>query len=89
MIYSQLVGLALLAAIVLSTLWVLFLRCLHDWEPVVERELPSKAEVLKANGENIASWRYTRDLEAIAQKTFFAIISCKKCGAVKQFVIKT
>jgi hypothetical protein len=64
-------------------------RCKHDWEPVVERELPSKAEELKKAGENIATWRHTDTLAEIASKTFFAIISCKKCGAVKQYTIKT
>lgn len=64
-------------------------RCEHDWEPVVERELPSKAEILKANGEDISSWRDSRQLIKIAEKTFFAVISCKKCGAVKKFEIRT
>ena len=69
-------------------LWKVF-RCLHDWEPVVERELPSKAEVLKANGEEIWRWRLPEQLMQIASKTFFAIVSCKKCGAVKKYVIRT
>jgi len=64
-------------------------RCLHDWEPVVERELPSRAEELKKAGENIAAWRDTEDLANIASKKFFAIISCKKCGAVKDFMTET
>lgn len=64
-------------------------RCLHDWEPVVERELPSQAEILKANGEDIKTWKHTSDLMEISKKTFVAIISCKKCGGVKQYVIRT
>ena len=64
-------------------------RCKHDWEPVVERELPSKAEILKQSGENIATWRQPSQLAAIAEKTFFAVISCKKCGAVKEFKVRT
>jgi hypothetical protein len=63
--------------------------CLHDWEPVVERELPSKAEELKKNGEDISTWRRPEYLLEISSKTFFAIVSCKKCGGVKEFTIKT
>lgn len=64
-------------------------RCEHDWEPVVERELPSKAEILKAAGENLSTWRIPLQLMEAAKKTFFAIISCKKCGAVKNYTITT
>lgn len=64
-------------------------RCEHDWEPVVERELPSKAEILKANGEDISTWHSANQLSEIASKTFFAVISCKKCGAVKKYEIRT
>lgn len=70
-------------------LGAIFKRCLHDWEPVVERELPSRAEELKKNGENIANWRFANDLKEISSKTFFAIVSCKKCGGVKEFSIRT
>lgn len=69
-------------------IWRLF-RCRHDWEPVVERELPSKAEELAKQGENIKDWEDTDDLKAIASKTFFALISCKKCGAVKKYEVRT
>lgn len=65
------------------------LRCRHDWEPVVERELPSRAEELKKAGEDIRTWRHTGQLTEIARKTFFAIVSCKKCGAVKEFKVTT
>jgi hypothetical protein len=83
--------LAFLGVVVIAILFVVWriFRCLHDWEPVVERELPSKAEILKANGEDLSTWRSTNQLASIAQKTFFAIISCKKCGAVKQFEVRT
>lgn len=67
----------------------LFKRCVHDWEPVVERELPSKAEELKKNGENISTWRLPSQLIEISSKTFFAIVSCKKCGGIKEFTAKT
>ncbi len=58
-------------------------RCLHDWEPVVERELPSVAEVL--GKEEVNSWRTSDNCYKAGRKKFFAIISCKKCGAVKEF----
>lgn len=73
-------------AFALLVLWHLFFRCRHDWEPVVERELPSRAETLHSVGENIAKWD---DPTEIASKCFFAIISCKKCGAVKEFEVRT
>lgn len=66
-----------------------FFRCLHDWEPVVERELPSRVEVAKLAGEDIRTWRSAIHVAECSSKKFFAIISCKKCGAVKQFEIKT
>lgn len=66
-----------------------FRRCLHDWEPVVERELPSRAEELKKNGEDISTWPNPRTLMEIGSKTFFAIVSCKKCGGIKEFTAKT
>ena len=84
-------SIALLGVIGFLSLVVLYLlfRCKHDWEPVVERELPSKAEELKKNGENIATWKRPEHLIQIATKTVVAIISCKKCGAVKIFKVST
>ena len=84
-IWMLYIGWALLLAT--GLLWRLFRgpRCAHDWEPVVERELPSRAEILKANGENLTRWNFTTDLRDAAIKIFFAIISCKKCGEVKEF----
>jgi predicted nucleic-acid-binding Zn-ribbon protein len=64
-------------------------KCVHDWEPVVERELPSRAEELKKNGEDLTTWRLPSQLMEIASKTFFAIVSCKKCGGIKEFQTKT
>lgn len=63
--------------------------CLHDWEPVVERELPSKAEELKKNGEDISKWNSYKELQEISSKTFFAIVSCKKCGGIKDYTVET
>lgn len=64
-------------------------RCEHDWEPVVERELPSRVEVAKAAGEDIKTWRSAVHVANCSSKVFFAIISCKKCGAVKQYEVRT
>lgn len=64
-------------------------RCIHDWEPVVERELPSKAEELKKNGEDMSTWTSQTALLDAGAKTFFALVSCKKCGGVKEFTITT
>lgn len=85
---TSLVMVGVIAFLSLVVLYLLF-RCRHDWEPVVERELPSKAEELKKNGENIATWRSPSQLIQIATKTVVAIISCKKCGAVKIFKVTT
>lgn len=73
-------------ALALFVLWRLFFRCIHDWEPVVERELPSRAETLHAVGEDISKWH---DPTEIASKCFFALISCKKCGGVKKYEVRT
>lgn len=65
--------------------WRLFRgpRCAHDWEPVVERELPSVAEVV--GQAEIARWANALTVYKAGRKKFFAIISCKKCGATKEF----
>jgi len=60
-------------------------RCKHDWEPLVERELPSKAEILKQAGQDMASWVHYKPMLEAASKVFFAIIGCKKCGATREF----
>jgi hypothetical protein len=65
------------------------LRCRHDWEPIVERELPSKAEELKKAGDDLSQWTVLDKLLKAATKTVVAIISCKKCGAVKIFKVTT
>jgi len=67
----------------------LFKKCIHDWEPVVERELPSKAEELAKHGEDLKTWRLPQQLMEASSKTFFAIVSCKKCGGIKEFQAKT
>lgn len=76
-------------AFALLSLWYFIFRCKHDWEPVVERELPSRVEVAKAAGEDIRTWRSAVQVAESSSKKFFAIISCKKCGAVKEFQVKT
>ena len=58
-------------------------RCEHDWEPVVERELPSVADVL--DNAEVNRWSSAVLTYRAGRKKFFAIISCKKCGATKQF----
>ncbi len=82
------VGAAFAVGLVTGSL-LFYRRCIHDWEPVVERELPSRAEELKKNGEDLTTWRSTSMLTEVASKTFFALVSCKKCGGVKEFTIKT
>jgi hypothetical protein len=68
-----------LALLVLNRLF----RCDHDWEPVVERELPAVVELL--GKEELAKWRSSTLTFEAGLKKFFAVISCKKCGAVKEF----
>jgi hypothetical protein len=58
-------------------------RCKHDWEPVVERELPAVADVIPK--EDIWRWPSVPFTYEAGRRKFFAIISCKKCGAVKEF----
>jgi hypothetical protein len=70
-------------ALALFVLWKLFFRCLHDWEPVVERELPAVAEVI--DKAEVNRWGSAILTYKAGRKKFFAIISCKKCGAVKEF----
>lgn len=76
-------------ALALLVLHRCFFRCLHDWEPVVERELPSRVEVAKLAGEDITSWRSAVLVANSSSKKFVAIISCKKCGGVKKYEVDT
>jgi hypothetical protein len=73
--------------LVLATLMVVRLlrgpRCGHDWEPLVERELPAVAELI--DKQDIWRWPSIRMTYKAGRKKFFAIIGCKKCGEVKEF----
>ena len=79
--------------LVLATLLITRLlrgpSCPHEWKAAVERELPSKAEELKKAGEDLKPWNKTTDLMEIASKTFCAILVCQKCGATREFIVKT
>lgn len=70
-------------AFALLVLHHLFFRCAHDWEPLVERELPAVADVL-GRGE-VSRWPSIPLTYKAGRKKFFAIIGCKKCGATKEF----
>lgn len=59
-------------------------RCEHDWEPLVERELPAVAEVIDKTEVN--RWRSACLTYKAGRKKFFAVIGCKKCGATKEFM---
>ena len=79
--------------LVLATLLIVRLlrgpSCQHEWKVAVERELPSKAEELKKAGENIAVGWSMSGLRLISSKTFCAILVCQKCGATREFIVKT
>lgn len=58
-------------------------RCGHDWEPLVERELPAVAEMIPK--EEVSRWRSAVLTYSAGRKKFFAIIGCKKCGETREF----
>ena len=57
--------------------------CQHDWEPVVERELPAVVEVV--GKDQVARFTYAEAIHNAGRKKFFALVSCKKCGWLKEF----
>jgi hypothetical protein len=73
--------------LVLATLMLIRLlgkpRCGHDWEPLVERELPAVAEMIPK--EEVSRWRSAVLTYSAGRKKFFAIIGCKKCGETREF----
>lgn len=74
-------------ALVLATLLAIRLirgkPCGHDWEPLVERELPAVAEVI--DKDEVNRWSSSVLTYSAGRKKFFAIIGCKKCGETKEF----
>lgn len=59
-------------------------RCNHDWEPLVERELPAVAELIE--NKEVNRWQSAILTYKAGRKKFFAIIGCKKCGETREFV---
>jgi hypothetical protein len=58
-------------------------KCGHDWEPVVERELPAVAEIIeKSEIHRFVSAIVTYNA---GRKKYFALVSCKKCGELREF----
>jgi hypothetical protein len=66
----------------LKLLWVLLFGrpCAHAWALVAEKELPPPWTVLTQGG----SYRPSESLEW-CKRTYFAVIKCDKCGAIKTF----
>jgi hypothetical protein len=58
-------------------------RCGHDWEPLVERELPAVAEMVAK--EELSRWKSAVLTYSAGRKKFFAILGCKKCGETREF----
>lgn len=63
-------------------------RCAHDWQPVVERELPSRLEEAKKSGVSVSYFNEWR-IQSMPKKIYFAIIACRKCGCRRIFKVKT
>lgn len=74
-------------ALVLGTMLIARLirgpRCGHDWEPLVERELPAVAELI--DQAEINRWASATLTYRAGRKKFFAILGCKKCGETREF----
>jgi hypothetical protein len=74
-------------ALVLATLLVVRLfkkpHCGHDWEPLVERELPAVSELI--DKAEVNRWTNATLTYKAGRKKFFAVIGCKKCGETKEF----
>lgn len=81
-------GAGLLLGFLLTALVLRGDPCKHDWEPVVERELPSRIEEFKKNGGEVDDLGNEDAIEA-SSKLFFGLVSCKKCGATKEFRAET
>ena len=81
-------GLGLIFGFVITALFFRGESCKHDWEPVVERELPSRIEEFKKNGGEVDDLD-NEDAIAASSKMFFGLVSCKKCGATKEFRAET
>jgi hypothetical protein len=58
-------------------------RCAHDWEPVVERELPSVVEVV--GQDQVGRYQHAPGIHNAGRKKFFALVSCKRCGWLQKF----
>lgn len=58
-------------------------RCGHDWEPLVERELPAVADIIDKH--EVCRWESAVLTYRAGRKKFFAILGCKKCGETKEF----
>lgn len=78
-------------AIFCAAAWVAFLalmvylfnRCGHQWQPLVERELPSVSDVIGA--AEVQRFPGVTPTYKAGRRKFFAIIGCKKCGKTKIF----
>lgn len=58
-------------------------RCGHDWEPLVERELPAVAEMI--DKQEINRWVSAILTYKAGRKKFFAVVGCRKCGETREF----
>ena len=81
-------GIGLIAGFTITALFFRGDACKHDWEPVVERELPSRIEEFKKNGGEVDDLD-NEDALLASSKLFFGLVSCKKCGATKEFRAET
>lgn len=69
----------------LKMLWLLLIGrfCAHAWVLVTDRDFPAKLEVYRKEGGTSTyggEW-----VERMCIRTYFAIVKCDKCGALKTF----
>ena len=55
-------------------------RCAHGWMLVAEKEMPPPWNTLPVG----ANYRSMDSLE-MCRRTYFAVVKCDKCGALKTF----
>jgi len=71
----------------MQLLWlVLFGRsCTHAWKVVTDRDFPPPMEEFRKSG--VYPSDATLQLEG-CKRTYFAVVTCDKCGALKTFAKK-
>jgi hypothetical protein len=61
-----------------------FKRCVHDWKVLHEVKVPSKAEILGTLPPGMKCGVFPMDMDAMCRVRVTTILSCAKCGALRE-----